>query len=247
MSVRFLRLRRGFTLTELLVVIAIVGLLLSLLLPAVQKIRTAAARTGCANNLRQLALGTLNYHETNQSLPVGHRSDHPGQRRPMTAWTLDLLPYLEQDNVYRDSEAAFGQDRSPFDDPPHVHFRTVIRAFVCPADSKANSTQVGRRTGRVAAFTSYLGVSGLNLSTKDGVFLHDRAVRIEEITDGTSNTLSFGERPPSYDFQLGWWYAGIGQGLTGSADQILGVEELNLSPLPRECALIHGVYLPPAR
>ena len=78
------------------------------------------------------------------------------------------------------------------------------------------------------AFTSYLAVEGKDLTTLDGVLFRDSSISIKQITDGTSQTLFAGERPPSADFQFGWWYAGAGQKFTGSADMILGVEEQNI-------------------
>ena len=79
--------------------------------------------------------------------------------------------------------------------------------------------------------TSFLGVSGLDYSTEDGVFLQDKILLLRNITDGTSSTLMVGERPASTDCQFGWWYAGTGQLGTGSADMILGVREKNLLPV----------------
>lgn len=81
------------------------------------------------------------------------------------------------------------------------------------------------------ALTSYLGVSGRDYKTKDGLLFQDSAVRFGDVTDGLSNTLLLGERPPSADQQLGWWYAGNGQVGTGSAEMILGVREHNLLPV----------------
>ncbi len=73
-----------------------------------------------------------------------------------------------------------------------------------------------------------LGVSGKDYSTLDGLLFRDSRIRLTDIKDGASNTLMVGERPPSADFQFGWWYAGAGQKFTGSADMILGVEEQNI-------------------
>ena len=99
--------RRGFTLVELLVVIAIIGVLVALLLPAVQKVRAAAQRAHCSNNLKQIALGAHGYHDAFSSLPPGSTLS------PSQASTLALLlPHLEQDNLYRQfdfsTSAAYG-------------------------------------------------------------------------------------------------------------------------------------------
>jgi hypothetical protein len=78
--------------------------------------------------------------------------------------------------------------------------------------------------------TSYLGVSGKDHTSRDGVLFQNSLVRLGDVSDGTSNTLMLGERPPSTDLQFGWWYAGIGQRGSGSADLVLGVRERNLLP-----------------
>ncbi|MBI1831625.1 MAG: DUF1559 domain-containing protein [Planctomycetes bacterium] len=220
--------RGGVTLIELLVVIGIIAVLIALLAPAVQKVRASAARSECANNLRQVGLAVQQYHDKSRALPPGMRVK-TGMR--FSSWLTQILPFVDQQNLWTTTLAAYQQAPSPFKNPPHVGLATVIPVYVCPADSRALVPQLAARDKIMVAFTSYLGVSGKDLTTRDGVLFRDSQIRIADITDGVSNTLLAGERPASADFQFGWWYAGVGQRATGSADSVLGVYEQNALPV----------------
>src|SRR4051812_48380897 len=98
------RLRKGFTLIELLVVIAIIAILIGLLVPAVQKVREAANRTQCQNNLKQIGIAVLTFHDTHRNFPQG--GGDPGGENPAVrpfyfSWTFHIYPYIEQDNLYK--------------------------------------------------------------------------------------------------------------------------------------------------
>ena len=230
--------RAALTLIELLVVIAIVGILIGLLLAAVQNVRAAAARADCQNRMKQLALGLHNYHDSYHTLPVGHRSFFNPDKRPFTGWTLDLLPYLEQDNLSAQIALAFRTSFMPFVNPPHVHIATVVKAYTCPTDPRVSTPQVSTVTQNRVAFTSYLGVSGKDYQSKDGVFVQDQRFGLNAVNDGTSNSLMLGERPPSADFQFGWWYAGVGQQLSGSKCGP-GAYPFRHSRLDDQCGMFH--------
>jgi prepilin-type processing-associated H-X9-DG protein len=231
----------AFTLMELLVVIGIVSVVVGLLLPAVQQVRSSAARLQCQNNLKQIGLAFQLYHDLFGTLPPGHRSASQGGPFPLSGWPLSLLPNLEQAALFANAQAAYAIDPNPFHNPPHTGLTTVVPIYGSPASPGAYSVERGTVTGTAAAFTCYIGVAGTSCARQDGVLFQDSHIRIAEITDGTSNTLLVGERPPSADWQYGWWYAGIGQAFTGSADMILGVREPNLLPVtPGSCP--PGIY-----
>ena len=182
----------------------------------------------CANNLKQIGLAAHQFHGANKSFPAGMCFHYGADEHRYMSWLTQLLPHLDQGPLWLTTEQAYEQSKSPFKNPPHVGLATVMPVFACPADSRAGQAHIALRNGYLVAFTSYLGVSGLDLTTNDGILFRDSSIRMGDITDGTSNTLLAGERPPSADFQFGWWYAGVGQRYTGSAEMLMGVYEQNV-------------------
>lgn len=223
--------RRGYSLVELLVAVAIVAVLVGLLLPAVQKVRAAAARASCQNTVKQLALAAHLHHDAVGSLPPGLSVLSDGGRMPFLGWPARLLPYLEQEARWRDVEAAFRTDPAPlkfYGHPPHAKLlRSPVLAFACPADPRTPGPAVLGAT--LVAFTSFVGVEGTDQTTKDGALYLDSRVRLTDVADGTSGTLLIAERPPSADLRFGWWYRGWGQSQDGSIEMLLGVRERNVS------------------
>jgi len=230
----------AFTLIELLVVIAIISVLLGLLLSGVQSIREAAARTACSDRLRQLALGLHHYHSNHSALPPGHSWNGGRSEYPHLSWHARLLPYIEQPQLWDMTMRAFDADRHFGNVPPHGHQKEVVKLFICPTDPRV-SEPAAFRERPPAALSSYLGIGGRNYSTNDGVLYSDSKVRLGDVLDGTSSTLMLGERPPSTDLRLGWWYAGIGQNNLGSTDMFMGVHEYNVHPRYPNCW--QGPYL----
>jgi prepilin-type N-terminal cleavage/methylation domain-containing protein/prepilin-type processing-associated H-X9-DG protein len=226
-----LGLKRAFTLVELLVVIGIIGVLIALLLPAVQMVRESGRRTVCSNNVRQLALGLMNYESARGQLPMGLRSFESipgGTSLPATqyygmSWITRILPVIEQNAMWENALEDYRFSPIPF--RSHRGMQTVLPAVACPSDPVSGELH-WTHEGRLVACTNYLGVHGTNYKTRDGVFTYDEPIRLAEIADGQSNTLLIGERPPSPDFWYGWWYA-TGSGTVSTGDVTLGVAELN--------------------
>jgi prepilin-type N-terminal cleavage/methylation domain-containing protein/prepilin-type processing-associated H-X9-DG protein len=238
-------MRKGMTLVECLVAIAIIGVVMALGVSAIQRVRDVAARAGCSNNLRQIGLAAHGYHGTMGKFPPGVVANAPQDDYPypFMSWLTPLLTYLEQDPIWMQAQEDYARAPNPFRArPPHAGLSTVVTIFGCPADWRVHEVQNPKSDPNVfVALTSYLGVEGLDLYSHDGVLFADSAVRFSDITDGTSATVFAGERPPSLDLQFGWWYAGAGQSGTGSADMVLGVEELNVSEgVQTSCP--NGVY-----
>jgi prepilin-type N-terminal cleavage/methylation domain-containing protein/prepilin-type processing-associated H-X9-DG protein len=189
--------RRGFTLIELLVVIAIIAILIGLLLPAVQKVREAASRMKCMNNLKQIGLGMQNYHSAYQTLPPGYvaTANYPATS-PGWGWAAIILPHLEQGNRYNQIDLT-----QPVESSPAI--QTVLKIYLCPSDQVAPTAfTISSPTGAfvcTAAPSSYAATVGQDASevddpTGDGLFYRNSRVRLEDITDGTSQTVMAGDR-----------------------------------------------------
>jgi prepilin-type N-terminal cleavage/methylation domain-containing protein/prepilin-type processing-associated H-X9-DG protein len=205
--------RSGFTLIELLVVIAIIAILIGLLLPAVQKVREAAARTQCTNNLKQLGLAAHNFHGTYDRFPPainipGEQSfGWPAAPDP-TKWYglfMALFPYFEQDNLRKNLVDNIANPHYTNCLGPTSVGAQVVKILVCPSDSIILGQPVGTYTsgGKTYYFglSSYGGCSGTsptttngNASLQNGMFYMNSSVRMAQVSDGTSNTLMFGER-----------------------------------------------------
>jgi prepilin-type N-terminal cleavage/methylation domain-containing protein/prepilin-type processing-associated H-X9-DG protein len=226
--------RRAFTLIELLVVIAIIGVLIALLLPAVQAAREAARRAQCTNNLKQLALAANTYHDVNGSFPIGSPLMYDkliGGYAESQSVHVSMLNQLEQQPLFN----ATNFSRSIYVFENQTVFRTGLNTLLCPSDQRND------RTGSIGAylntpnfqykFTNYAGCGGTwfpeplfygafsnpnapnivaMINAGNGIFTYNRSLKIAEIPDGTSNTIIFGERanallPESERDNWYWW------------------------------------------
>lgn len=187
-------MRKAFTLIELLVVIAIIGVLIALLVPAVQKVREASNRTQCANNLKQLALAVLDYETSVGSVPPSSSGGSTYSDRP--SWCVQILPYIEQDALYRKFNLKADYAKQ---DPAATG--TTLAVFICPTRRRADLLSKETPPG---ALTDYAGCGGsfmeypLSNPVNGGAILiplNDKSrLRLREVLDGTSNTFLIGEK-----------------------------------------------------
>jgi prepilin-type N-terminal cleavage/methylation domain-containing protein len=238
MSIHRFKHRTAFTLIELLVVIAIISVLIALLLPAVQKIREAANRTKCLNNLHQIVLAAHLYHDNWDCFPPAYIYDDPANprkglahfahrppprsfllpNRPGWGWASLLLPYIEQQNLANQIDYTLPVESISMLDQRS----TILSIYVCPSDQSTGLYSVKWYFGQPlaqAATNSYAANYGWGdfIATApeagNGVMFRNSKVRIADITDGTSNTFMIGERAALFT-QTPW--AGV---MTGGTAQ----------------------------
>jgi len=210
--------RSGFTLIELLVVIAIIAILIALLLPAVQKVREAAARIQCTNNVKQIVLALHSYHDVYKCFPAGCMPDTVGgttgtsgpvggqvQASWGSSWKVFVLPFIEQNNIYQkytfnnSSGYSNGSNGTLTDS-------LTLAVYRCPSSLlPAFSTYQDPNSPGFEMFTSYTGIAGSSIDptvcgggaglvSGSGILYPNSTVRITQITDGTSNTMIVGEQ-----------------------------------------------------
>jgi prepilin-type N-terminal cleavage/methylation domain-containing protein len=234
--------KSGFTLVELLVVIAIIGILIALLLPAIQSARESGRRMTCLNNLKQWGLGLNAYLDsTNGTFPVGNVAPLSEIVGTGGWWGFQarILPYLESNNIYKLCEPGFSYRGSCFEYmntlPANANPAVMVPPCdLCPDDLLIISkNSIYTEAGSASyACGSYFGVNGTGPSTLDGILLHTwytGAITTAKVTDGLAHTLIMGERGVSYNV-YGWPYCGAGDTLnTGNGDNILSTLD-GLSP-----------------
>ena len=201
-----LRSRQGFTLIELLVVIAIIAILIGLLLPAVQKVREAAARMKCSNNLKQMGIALHSFHDSYNRFPPGGAGPTNFSGKTSLGgnlgWLVFILPYMEQQNLYSMANMAVN-----FDVAPNTNLNTVlVPSYQCPSATVVDSTNP---VGKTTHYYGIIGPKGTNPQTgvdytivagsgygvlsTHGILGINTTTKMGDIIDGTSNTLMVGE------------------------------------------------------
>lgn len=189
----------AFTLIELLVVIAIFGVLIALIFPALHKVRHLATMTECRNNLRNVGTACINFHGTYGIYPRN-------TKRPRGTTAVNAQPAGNLSNWNSGTFESWIRQITPYIEQPNARVQDSIRLLGCPADPRGPDYKVP-----AYGFTWYVGVYSNPSTPNNGIIVDDSTLKfkyttdISSVTDGTSNTLMIGERPPPADGQWGWW------------------------------------------
>ncbi|HEY3391188.1 MAG TPA: DUF1559 domain-containing protein [Lacipirellulaceae bacterium] len=226
-------LERAFTLVELLVVIAIIGILVALLLPAVQAARAAAQRTQCQNNLKNIALAVLNYESSKGELPPGSVNAR-GDQQSGLGWPVQILPYVEESTVSEEALDIYKASGDAYGGSLDALNSLLLPMYLCPSDPdlRTQEEKFGNTPlAKARKGMSYAGVAGsyyarwamcpnkktpghycvsqnvdslFGPNNYDGLLIQDWPVSLKQVTDGTSHTLLIGERT----YQIRAWMIG---------------------------------------
>lgn len=217
---------QGFTLVELLVVIAIIGVLVALLLPAVQQAREAARRSQCVNNMKQIGIALHNYHDSYNSFPPGW-INRGGGGVPNYGWAVNILPFMEQSALYQELDPGITPLNTRYvagaDPVSQALLQTPIKGYRCPSDVTRDLNNLvifGGANHFNVATSNYVANAGTaathSLIDGLGVFFGNSYLGFNHILDGTSNTLMVGERDGgsstvnNHNFCAAAW-AGVGR------------------------------------
>jgi len=215
---------RAFTLVELLVVIAIIGILVAMLLPAVQAARGAARRMQCKNNLKQLGVAMHNYHDVHNNLPPGFMVvNEQGEINGGWAWAVFLMPYLEQSPLQGElSVTRYKLNQVAADPNLRPLLQTQLPVMKCPSSTVEPLREYLGGTGIMVSTANYMCCRGffryggqMHLQQpNNGLFYGESSTRFAEIQDGLSNTIALGERTvlPVYRNQPKRWPSWCGPG-----------------------------------
>lgn len=220
--------RRGFTLLELLAAIAVIGLLVALLLPAIQQAREAARRGQCKSNLRQIALGLHNYHHRSGSFPPSIVVNWGSQATGWWSWIARVLPELDQQPLSAHLDLREDVWTNCHKYKPYTSQRLSV--LLCPSDPHSEriyESDADCAGGEAYALTNYHGCRGARrVLPGNGVFPDvNQVTRLAQIRDGTSQTILVGERPAEPTAYWGWWATGYGHDGRGLGESVLDASE----------------------
>ena len=208
--------RVGYSLIEVIVACGILALLVGLTLPAVQRVRESAHRTACKNNLKQIGLALLAYESSRGHFPPGKAAGIVGNDPDLlVSWRGLILPELGQDPLWSLARTACTTSRRPWLAAEHPAVTQCPTVFLCPSDGGRISGVRVNPDGHPISLASYVGVSCSGKTPAhraDGLFgtrEGEDGRKMAEISDGASNTLAVGERPPPQTFAAGQWYANV--------------------------------------